>query len=155
MTASITTDGEDELAGTGLSLVIDGFNHLQITTRLLPAPELGAQALVARLRSGPDLRAQLKGGTFRPGNVANPRAPVITAAGEGSVVAIAINADLVDDDVRTAVQDSNRGSLTGAPDPLPPIPTTPIRHLPGVRCPRTPRPRRRRRSPRRPSTNCR
>ena len=37
------------------------------------------------------------------GNVANPRAQVITAAGEGSSAAIALNADLVDDDVRTAL----------------------------------------------------
>jgi len=29
VTAWTTADGEDELAGTGLSLVIDGFNHLQ------------------------------------------------------------------------------------------------------------------------------
>jgi thioredoxin reductase len=32
------------------------------------------------------------------GNVGNPRAQVITAAGEGSAAAIAINADLVDED---------------------------------------------------------
>jgi thioredoxin reductase len=37
------------------------------------------------------------------GNVANPRAQVITAAGEGSSAAIAMNADLVDDDVHTAL----------------------------------------------------
>ena len=37
------------------------------------------------------------------GNVANPRAQVITAAGEGSSAAIALNADLVDDDVHTAL----------------------------------------------------
>ena len=37
------------------------------------------------------------------GNVANARAQVITAAGEGSAAAIAINADLVDEDVRNAV----------------------------------------------------
>lgn len=37
------------------------------------------------------------------GNLANPRAQVITAAGEGSAAAIAINADLVDEDVRDAV----------------------------------------------------
>ena len=40
-------------------------------------------------------------GVWVAGNVANPRAQVITAAGEGSAAAIAINADLVDDDVRT------------------------------------------------------
>ena len=39
------------------------------------------------------------------GNVSNPRAQVITAAGEGSAAAIAINADLVEEDVRLAVRD--------------------------------------------------
>jgi len=38
------------------------------------------------------------------GNAANPRAQVITAAGEGSSAAIALNNDLVDDDVHAAVQ---------------------------------------------------
>jgi thioredoxin reductase len=33
----------------------------------------------------------------------NPRAQVVTAAGEGSAAAIAINNDLVEDDVRAAV----------------------------------------------------
>lgn len=42
-------------------------------------------------------------GVWVAGNVANPRAQVITAAGEGSAVAIAMNADLVDEDVRRAV----------------------------------------------------
>jgi thioredoxin reductase len=44
-------------------------------------------------------------GVWVAGNIANPRAQVITAAGEGSAAAIAINADLVDDDVRNAVRD--------------------------------------------------
>jgi thioredoxin reductase len=43
-------------------------------------------------------------GVWVAGNVANPRAQVITAAGEGSAVAIALNADLVDEDVRAAVR---------------------------------------------------
>ena len=38
-------------------------------------------------------------GVWAAGNVTNPRAQVITAAGEGSAAAIAINADLVDEDV--------------------------------------------------------
>ena len=42
-------------------------------------------------------------GVWVAGNVANPRAQVITAAGDGSAAAIAINADLVADDVRNAV----------------------------------------------------
>jgi thioredoxin reductase len=48
-------------------------------------------------------------GVWVAGNVANPRAQVITAAGEGSASAIAINADLVDDDVRNAVRAFNLG----------------------------------------------
>ena len=43
-------------------------------------------------------------GVWVAGNVADPRAQVITAAGEGSAAAIAINADLVEDDVRNAVR---------------------------------------------------
>ena len=42
---------------------------------------------------------------FHAGNAADPRAQVITAAGAGSAAAIAINADLVRDDVQQAVAD--------------------------------------------------
>jgi thioredoxin reductase len=52
-------------------------------------------------------------GVWVAGNTANPRAQVITAAGEGSAAAAAINADLVDEDVRNAVQDFNRGLVPG------------------------------------------
>jgi thioredoxin reductase len=45
-------------------------------------------------------------GVWVAGNVGNPRAQVITAAGEGSAAAIAVNADLVADDVRAAVRTS-------------------------------------------------
>jgi thioredoxin reductase len=48
-------------------------------------------------------------GVWAAGNAANPRAQVITAAGEGSAAAIAINADLVEEDVRAAVHDFNQG----------------------------------------------
>ncbi|BCW34691.1 thioredoxin reductase [Arthrobacter sp. StoSoilA2] len=48
-------------------------------------------------------------GVWVAGNVANPRAQVITAAGEGSASAIAINADLVDEDIRNAVRTFNLG----------------------------------------------
>ncbi|MBA2559675.1 MAG: NAD(P)/FAD-dependent oxidoreductase [Propionibacteriales bacterium] len=51
-------------------------------------------------------------GVWVAGNLANPRAQVITAAGEGSAAAIAINADLVDEDVRVAVLDFNQGFTT-------------------------------------------
>lgn len=42
-------------------------------------------------------------GVWAAGNVANPRAQVITAAGEGSAVAIAINTQLVADDLELAL----------------------------------------------------
>ncbi|MEC5191901.1 MULTISPECIES: NAD(P)/FAD-dependent oxidoreductase [unclassified Arthrobacter] len=48
-------------------------------------------------------------GVWIAGNVANPRAQVITAAGEGSAAAMAINADLVDEDVRDSITAFNLG----------------------------------------------
>jgi len=50
-------------------------------------------------------------GVWAAGNVVDPRAQVITAAGAGSAAAIALNADLVDDDVRDAVRDVDQGLL--------------------------------------------
>jgi thioredoxin reductase len=46
------------------------------------------------------------------GNVVDPRAQVITAAGAGSAAAIALNADLTEDDVRDAVRVFNQGDIT-------------------------------------------
>jgi thioredoxin reductase len=43
------------------------------------------------------------------GNAANPRAQVITAAGEGSAAAIAINNDLTDEDCRDALTEYRAG----------------------------------------------
>jgi thioredoxin reductase len=43
-------------------------------------------------------------GVWVAGNVANPRAQVITAAGEGSAAAIALNADLVGEDIAIATK---------------------------------------------------
>ena len=48
-------------------------------------------------------------GVWAAGNIVDPRAQVITAAGAGSAAAIAMNADLVEDDVRTAVRDLGHG----------------------------------------------
>lgn len=53
-------------------------------------------------------------GVWAAGNVVDPRAQVITSAGAGSAAAIAINADLVQDDVERAVKDhhtANRHAL--------------------------------------------
>jgi thioredoxin reductase len=49
-------------------------------------------------------------GVWVAGNVTNHRAQVITAAGEGSTAAIAINNDLVDEDVHHA--HINQGATT-------------------------------------------
>ena len=66
-------------------------------------------------------------GVWAAGNVVDPRAQVITAAGAGSAAAIALNADLVDDDVRDAVHavispdrhPNTRGATMTTPDRAP------------------------------------
>jgi thioredoxin reductase len=67
------------------------------------------EALGCEVDEGGFIRADATGntsatGVWVAGNAANPRAQVITAAGEGSAAAIAINADLVAEDVRDACQ---------------------------------------------------
>jgi thioredoxin reductase len=48
-------------------------------------------------------------GVWAAGNVVDPRAQIITAAGAGSAAAIALNADLVDDDVQRALREYENG----------------------------------------------
>ena len=52
-------------------------------------------------------------GVWAAGNVVDPRAQVITSAGAGSAAAIAINADLVQDDVERAVHRHNSAGMAG------------------------------------------
>jgi thioredoxin reductase len=54
-------------------------------------------------------------GVWAAGNVVDPRARVITAAGAGSAAAIAINADLVQEDVERAVEDQRLASGVSSP----------------------------------------
>jgi thioredoxin reductase len=61
-------------------------------------------------------------GAWVIGNAADPRAQVITAAGQGSAAAIALNADLVDEDVSRSLAES-RSSLATS---LPRIPDPPL-----------------------------
>ena len=69
-----------------------------------PAVLLGCQQRDDGLvHTSPDGRTSVPG-VWAAGNATNPRAQVITAAGEGSAVAIAINTALVDDDLDAAVQ---------------------------------------------------
>ena len=69
--------------------------------RCARTPDAPAAALGCELLAGGLVRADADGRTSVPGvwaagNATNPRAQVITAAGEGSAVAIAINTELVD-----------------------------------------------------------
>jgi thioredoxin reductase len=69
-----------------------------------PAAALGCELLAGGLvRTDTDGRTSVPG-VWAAGNATNPRAQVITAAGEGSAVAIAINTHLVKDDVDTAAE---------------------------------------------------
>jgi thioredoxin reductase len=69
-----------------------------------PAAALGCELLEGGLvRADADGRTSVPG-VWAAGNAVNPRAQVITAAGEGSAVAIAINTELVQDDVAAAMQ---------------------------------------------------
>ena len=54
-------------------------------------------------------------GAWVIGNAADPRAQVITAAGQGSAAAIALNADLVDEDVNRSLAESRSSLSTSLP----------------------------------------
>jgi thioredoxin reductase len=54
-------------------------------------------------------------GVWAAGTVVDPRAQVITAAGAGSAAAIAINADLVQEDVERAVEDQRPAAGASSP----------------------------------------
>jgi len=54
-------------------------------------------------------------GVWVAGNAADPRAQVISAAGEGSAAAIALNAELVDEDVERALTARRTGHAASAP----------------------------------------
>jgi hypothetical protein len=54
-------------------------------------------------------------GVWVAGNAADPRAQVISAAGQGSAAAIALNADLVDEDVKHALADHRTGHTVSTP----------------------------------------
>ena len=58
-------------------------------------------------------------GVWAAGNVVDPRAQVITAAGAGSAAAIALNGDLVEDDVGNAVLDLRSAGRYRATWPAP------------------------------------
>jgi thioredoxin reductase len=63
-------------------------------------------------------------GVWAAGNVADPRAQVITSAGAGSAAAIAINADLVQEDVDRAVLNIACNSPSASETAMDPVPAT-------------------------------
>ncbi len=104
---------DDRLRGVRLAdgRVIDR-EVLFVPPRFVPR-----SALLAGLGCTPDaegwVRVDATGrtsvmGVWAAGNVVDPRAQLITAAGAGSAAAIAINADLVDEEVRQAVRGDPR-----------------------------------------------
>lgn len=99
---------------SGVELVdgrIVGCRVLFVPPRLLPNSGLLSKVGCEMDASGRVLRDGSGQTTVRgiwvAGNVANPRTQVITAAGEGSASAIAVNADLVEEDIRNAVHAVN------------------------------------------------
>jgi thioredoxin reductase len=127
-TADTTPDERSALARHDIRVVDGTVSRFVVAGDRLDAVELDDGRRVSRTAvfMRPTLRARLDGldglaletdadgfvrtdasgrtraaGVWAVGNVTNPRAQVITAAGEGSAAAIAINADLLEEDVRT------------------------------------------------------
>jgi thioredoxin reductase len=128
--ASLTAEQREGLTARGIGIAEAGVNRIVVKDGHLAGVELDDGRLVYRdavfvpprfvpndgvvvalgcdvtrdgwIITGPDGRTSVPG-VRAAGNVTNPRAQVITAAGEGTAAAIAINADLVDEDVRDAI----------------------------------------------------
>jgi thioredoxin reductase len=110
---------EDQLHAVELT---DGRLVPRAAVFMVPTPRLRQGKVIASLGCELDedgfVRADLTGRTSLPGvwvagNATNPRAQVITAAGEGSTAAIALNADLVQEDVHGALH----GETSPSPGP--------------------------------------
>lgn len=127
-TSSVTGEETATLAARGVGMVDGRVEGLVVTDDELTAIQLDDGRAIPRdvLFMRPSLRARPDGvaaglgcefrdgllqtdadgrtnvpGVWAAGNASNPRAQVITAAGEGSAVAIAINNELVQEDVST------------------------------------------------------
>jgi thioredoxin reductase len=82
-------------------------------------PDGPAAALGCELAAGDLVRVDADGrtsvdGVWAAGNATNPRAQVITAAGEGSAVAIAINSELVKADACAAIRRAGAAAAAAA-----------------------------------------
>ena len=138
-TDTLTADDREQLIARGIGIVEGGVARLVVDDDQLRGIELDNGTIVARtavfvrprLIPNTDLLAGMGcaiddngwvkvdpfgrtsvPGAWVAGNATNPRAQVITAAGEGSSVAIAVNADLVGDDIQQAVEAFRRVAMT-------------------------------------------
>jgi len=138
-TGTLTADQREQLVARAIGIVEGTVKRLLIEDDQLRGVELDdgraipREAVFVRPRFVPNndllvglgcavdetgwLIADATGGTSVPGvwvagNAANARAQVITAAGEGSAAAIALNADLVEEEVKHAVRDLHGGFTT-------------------------------------------
>jgi thioredoxin reductase len=129
-TSTVTAVEREQLTARGISIVGGSITRLVIHGDHLAGVELASGQVVPRtavfVRPRPvpniDLLSRLAvashdngwvivdstgrtsvAGVWAAGNAANPKAQVITAAGEGSAAAIALNADLVQEDIHLAV----------------------------------------------------
>jgi thioredoxin reductase len=136
-TDTLTADQREQLVARAIGIVDGRVQRLLVEDDRLQGIELGDGRTVRRTAvfvrprfvANDDLLVRLgcavddngwvvadsTGGTSVPGvwvagTAADPRAQVITAAGEGSAAAIAVNADLVEEDVRRALRDFRGGS---------------------------------------------
>ena len=136
--AELSSSDRTQLAARGIEVVDGEVSRLLVESDELAGVELADGRVVARtavfVRPGnlPHADGLLSGlgceldeagfpvvdgtgrtsvpGVWAAGNVVDPRAQVITSAGAGSAAAIAINADLVQEDVRNALDDHNTHS---------------------------------------------
>ena len=110
----LVIDGDDRLRGVQMA---DGCvvprDALFVPPRFVPNSQLllalGCEADDQGWISTDGTGRTSVAGVWAAGNVTDPRAQVISAAGAGSAAAIALNADLVDDDVRNAIAAYHHG----------------------------------------------
>jgi thioredoxin reductase len=135
-TGTLSTDQSEQLASRAIGVVDGNVKRLLIEDDHLRGVELDdgraipRTAVFVRPRFAPNddllvglgcaldetgwVIADATGSTSVPGvwvagNATDPRAQVITAAGQGSAAAIALNADLVEEDVKHALRDLRGG----------------------------------------------
>ncbi|WP_319949526.1 FAD-dependent oxidoreductase [Streptomyces halobius] len=107
--------GDDRLRGVGMA---DG-SVVRRTAVFVPPRFIPHDTLLARLGCEKDASGWVAtdasdrtsvSGVWAAGNVVDPRAQVISAASQGSAAAIALNGDLLEEDVARAVADHRRGA---------------------------------------------